>query len=193
MTNYTLFQPNALEFMHNGQVLDDGTVISKDDWFARALDEAYTDIAAQYSCEVWLSARRLAEAHMLWEHDLTNMTITDSDTPDHFKQAGFLAYWLRRRVVVERSAEGEGMPEVIYRDDFLRYCNEWSAFLIGFRICLPFEADRLRGEARMQDLHTFRLNPEYLRDLAVLLHHKNVSPHSLYLIYRSLFYHLRVR
>lgn len=191
-TNFTLFQPDALDFMHYGQALEDGTVIPKEDWFSQALDEAYLDIADQYGCEVWLSARRLLDVQKLWEQDLANMIITDSDTPDHFKQAGFLAYWLRRRVVIEKSAEAEGKSPVIYQDDFLEYSNEWCAFLVGFRICLPFEAARTPGPARMEQLQTLRLKPEYLRDLAVLLHHKNVSPHSLYLIYRSLFYPLRV-
>lgn len=192
MSNFALFQPNALDFMHRGEALPSGETIPKEEWFATAMVEAYADIADRYACEVWLSERRLLEAHNLWEQDLTNMSITDSEEPDHFKQAGFLAYWLRRRVVVERSAEAEGKPEVIYRDDFLQYANEWCSFLVGFHICLPFEAGRTPTTERLHELRTIRLRPQYLRDIAVLLHHKNVSPHSLYLIYRSLFYPLRV-
>lgn len=189
MSEFTLFQPNALHCMHYGKP----GVITPQDWFVKAMSLAYGSLASVYNCEVDLSKRRLLEARKHWQQDLERVILDgDSERPDHFKEAGFLAYWLRRRIVVNESSKISGAPNIIYLNEFLEYTNEFLAFLVGFRVCLFFEATRASGAARVDMLHQYRLNIEYLKDVAVLLHHKNVSPHSLYIIYRSLFYNFKI-
>ena len=75
---------------------------------------------------------------------------------------------------------------------FLKFANEILAFLVGFRLCLFFEAAAQSDQARLRQLQQYKLRPEYLRDTGLLMNHKNGSPHALYMIYRSLVYPFRI-
>jgi hypothetical protein len=162
-------------------------------WFASCLAHQYDDIAKRHHCEIRLSPTRLEEARLLWLRDTGRIDIQGDTIPDHFKQAGFLAYWLRRRLVVnwwQRSLVEEATVE---QDKFLLSANEICAFLLGFRLCLYFEfKEQIDGRDHighlLQEL-TFASNLKF--DVATLLKHKNVSPHALYLIYRTLFYDMK--
>ena len=162
-------------------------------WFASCLAYQYDDIAKRHHCEVRLSPTRLEEARLLWLRDTGRIDIDGDTIPDHFKQAGFLAYWLRRRMVVswwQRSLVDEPTEE---QDRFLLGANEICAFFVGFRICLYFE---FKEEINSRDhighlLQELALESSLKFDIATLLKHKNVSPHSLYLIYRTLFYDMK--
>lgn len=188
--DFSPFQPDIFQLLAQG---DPSNRTGRHEWFVEAIAENYAALAERYGCEVSISERRTLEAQKYWMQDLTRVVIEGgSSVPDHLKQAGFLAFWLRRRVVVDSSAEIRGAPYVMYQDEFLQYSNDWLAFLFGFQLCLYFEADPRQGPRRRQQLQQYKLDPEYLRDVSVLLNHKNVSPHALYIIYRSLFYPFRM-
>ena len=70
--------------------------------------------------------------------------------------------------------------------------NEICAFLIGFRLCQYFDFEPLIEETGeiVARIRKVNLEAHLLQDAATLLRHKNLSPHALYLIYRSLFYRL---
>src|SRR5947209_2960256 len=96
--DFRFYQPHILAYLKEGQTID-GEVIPASEWFCQAVTKAYCTIAEGFGCEVFTSERRLNEAHALWVDDLVRMRIDGESQPDHFKHAGALAYWLRRRVV----------------------------------------------------------------------------------------------
>jgi len=188
--NYSLFQPLIIQHLTQGDVTRNPK-ISKEKWFEEAISEAYGTIAERYNCEVEIAERRILEAQKYWMHDLSRIIIDGgSDKPDQFKNAGFLAYWLRRRVIVDTCSEIAGRPVTANTKNLLEYPNEILSFMVGFRICLFFEVDPRPGEKRTSQL-AIELDLDYLKEVGVLLAHKNLSPHSLYVIYRSLFYPFR--
>lgn len=79
--------------------------------------------------------------------------------------------------------------EAIYEDEKMartliyEYGMEYIAFDFGFQICFYYESDRVdrKGEFRKP-----MLTPDYLKDICHMLKFKHVSPHSIYLIYRSM-------
>lgn len=166
----------------------------------------YNFIANRVGCETVMSKRRLSEAHMLWQTDVArtlNEGISKSSKKlDHFKHAAFLAFWLRRLNPINETlllnADDPVSAHLMTdpRIQFFRYGNEMAAIQIGFQICLFFECARtfpkggkvanLHG-SRIDYLRKARFPAELLCDYAMILKHKSMSPHSLYLMYRSLF------
>ena len=133
---------------------------------------------------------RLFQAHEAWVHDIGRMSDTIGDgenTPDHFKQCGFLAYWLRRFAPVHTCEAKCGdaslpRPEKQYRDFLLKYWVEYLAFDLGVRICQFFEKYKEGGRDAPP-----RMTPEYFETVCYFMKYKHVSPHGLTLIYKSLF------
>ena len=161
---------------------------------------------------------RLIEAHERWVRDLYRVSdIELKGAPlDHFKQSGHLAYWLRRcspvtqLIVDDEFSPAQRLPERA-QNLILRYSNEITAFDVGFRICRYFEAKRadtpshlvmaLSDVGRQQLVEADRkreinsrqtLTYEYMETMGSFLKTKNVSPHAMYLIYKSLFFPLLV-
>ena len=99
--NYSLYQPDIFDYFREGYVTTDGVSVSADDYFRGVIAKACGEIAETFDCIVSLSAVRLKEARILWERDVGRIEIDDSKIPNHFKQCGFLVYWLRRRIIVQ--------------------------------------------------------------------------------------------
>jgi hypothetical protein len=192
MDEFNLYQPHVFDYLKYGQRISPGNEVPAKTWFREVISDAFNQIAGGYGCEVNLSGRRLDEARELWIADVERAKIENSIDADHFKQAGFLSYWLRRRVVVAINHEIEGADAGTLQRDFLKYGNEICSFLTCFRLALFFEIERLHGTVRLEQLNGIHLAPALVKDVAVLLHHKNVSPHAMYLVYRALFYPLRM-
>jgi hypothetical protein len=91
---------------------------------------------------------------------------------------------------VNFAARTERPVNVVEQDKFLLSPNEICAFLIGFRLCLYFSLKHLIDESDHigHEIQARTLDANLKFDVATLLKHKNVSPHALYLIYRTLFY-----
>lgn len=143
-----------------------------------------------------ISKVRLYDAHYAWQDDLSRVEGREQNLDkglDHFKQCGHLAYWMRRmapiveyddHIVKYESGEEIYKDEMRARKLLFEYGTEFIAFDFAFQICFYYESERT-------DRHTeFKaplLTPNYLRDICHMLKFKHVSPHSMTLIYRSLF------
>jgi hypothetical protein len=114
---------------------------------------------------------------------------------DHFKQCGHLAFWLRRlSPIVEAhdmtlnlgDAEGYALTddEREFRKLLLGYCNEYLAFDYAYQICKYYELGKEGGSERAASLIPVR---EYYVTACQFMKYKNVSPHALHLILKSLF------
>ncbi|WP_142252692.1 hypothetical protein [Bradyrhizobium sp. UNPF46] len=191
--SFSPFQPEFFDRLKGGGPDDAGAVLSGDDWFREAIFHTFSDIATKHGCTIQLSKRRIREARELWLNEIQNMKISGGGEPDHFKQAGFLVYWLRRRIVISIVREGTGFVGTARQRVFLERPNETCAFLLGFRICLYFVASKRAGPEREEYLSSIALDEAFVNEASILLFEKQLSPHAMYLIYRSLFYDLKLR
>ena len=183
--DFSLYDPQIFDCLRRGR-----DPFSAEVWFHRTISRAFSEVARRYGCDVQLSADRLNEARLMWIAEADKFRVRGGGPADQFKQAGLLAYWLRRRIVIKHKEE-TGVPSPLPNEDFLHYGNEICSFMVGFRICLFFETARKSSSERLAELASIHLDPEFLRDVAVVFYEKNVSPHAVYMIYRSLFYEIR--
>lgn len=143
-----------------------------------------------------LSKPRVVEAHGAWLNDLKRVTDRErlEEGLDHFKRSGHLAFWVRRMGPVVETVETisyQDSPgyelsgdEKAFRDLLFGYCNEYLAFDLGFQFCRYYETGKAGGSERA---NTLVLGEDYLKTTCHFLKYKNVSPHALFLIYKSLF------
>lgn len=163
-------------------------------WFIDCVAAHFTNHHQIMRVNVRLSARRLQDAHSFWLGDEQRILQTEMSSSlelDHFKQAAHLAYWLRRSSpiveIIDNSNSGfENIDE--NREFHYKYANEYSAFMFGYDICRFFEAHRVDSGVFAND---FELDEDYVAVMCQFLKAKNVSPHALFLIYKSLFFNLR--
>ncbi len=192
---YTIFQKDILIRLENRR------------WFIDCIGFNYSNLAERWQCSTVLSERRLGEAFDFWKEDqirtLTEGIQTGSSSLDHFKHASFIGFWLRRMLPINTTLlistykvvpEEDGATED--QQFFLRYGNELCAFLIGFQLCLFYESSiifdgdnvvYLRPEKRIEYLKKCMISTITISDFVMILKHKNMSPHALYLLYKSLF------
>lgn len=142
-----------------------------------------------------VSPSRLCDAHRYWMADIKRLSLSlpNGNSPDHFKQAAHLTYWLRRQgpVIDYRETNsiqdgGGDTPSPTQkecRDLLFEYGSEYLAFDIGYQICKYFESHKVSA----MDVQ-FDLGEEYIRTISCFLKEKNVSPHALFLVFKSLFY-----
>jgi len=161
-------------------------------WFMRFVQTQYESACVDALVAVTLDNRRLWDAHGLWLEDLDRLKTYElaGGTPDHYKQSGHLIYWLRRSSPVIAMTDIAGKKKISsdvadFRTLLFRYGNEYLAFDLGFRLCRFFESQK---EGLDEDV--FRLKRDYLKAMAQFLKTKNVSPHALYIILKSLFLRL---
>lgn len=141
------------------------------------------------------SLTRERDAHFAWLDDMARLKQYEKnlgDGPDHYKQCAHLAYWLRRQTPVieyEDWANIQDDPNDLYPDELekrefiAKYGAELIAFDLGFQICSYYCMETI--DAMQRDIP--KLSLEYLTDVCHMLKFKHVSPHALYLIYKSLF------
>jgi hypothetical protein len=199
-----IYQPNIFDKFTSGTTLSNGEKISGDDFFVATLTLEAQEIAKTvFGCSIKMNEINLASARRYWCRDIENILIrreitkTDSGIekktkPNEFKQAGFLAYWLRRRMVVERARRTKtfsAKESKRIQNEFLKNSSEAVAFIIGLRLCTYY---RLRPSSAASVPFNLVLKDatpsfSYIMDAVNLMKNKNVSPHALYLIYNSLF------
>lgn len=196
---YTLFQPGILSR------LDDRK------WFIECMAFNFYLIGSRWNSFVETSERRLGETYDFWKVDAKRTLDSGIDKGsrelDHFKHASFIAFWLRRQIPINRTLRlradgvvGGGEPYSSEQEFFFRYGNEICALGIGLELCLYYEfigkntaTGKLVSIApnRLNYLSSCKLHHECVRDYAMVLKHKNMSPHALYLLYKSLFTNLQ--
>lgn len=177
---YGLYRRDVLRILKFGQPLH----LSEQAAFWSIISEQYDEIASTFGCEVELSSIKLLEAQKYWIHDLEHIAVDESEEPDHFKHAGWLCHWLRKKMPASKIIIHD---ETKLTNTFEEYYSEVIAFTIGFRLVL-FHECCARGYDDSMIVNTLNnystLSP--LHDFLVYLSHKNVSPHAIYLIYKSL-------
>lgn len=167
------------------------------DWFSRFLQAQYADVCRKAGISCKLLSHRLLDAHEHWQTDLKRVSQFElnNKTPDHFKQSGHLVYWLRRTSPViefinpkHNISDAEGLPpteaEKKLQELLFKYGNEYLAFDVGYRLCRYYETERNDGPLGDKDR---LLTPDYILTISHFLKTKNVSPHAMFLILKSLF------
>lgn len=146
-----------------------------------------------------LSKLRVIEAHGAWRNDMHRVSGSEPELEeglDHFKRCGHLTFWIRRMSPVVEAydltagvADAPGMPitedEQAFRDLLFGYCNEYLAFDFGFQFCRFYEMNKNGRSPRAEGL---ALDEDYIRTVCHFLKYKSVSPHAIFLIYKSLFH-----
>jgi hypothetical protein len=163
--------------------------------FVELVDNYFRSIFTPLFLDISIAEARLREAHIHWQRDLKRVENIeyDGDELDHFKHCGHLAYWLRRfSPIVECyatpqsgqiSAGNDLLSELEEQQKILyQYANQYSAFELGFRIVRFFEWNKVNPNRTL--IHPDR---DFVITACHVLKEKNISPHSLHLIYRALF------
>lgn len=181
-------------------------------WFCDFIEYQYTQICfAKSALRPRLSRYNLMEAFDSFKPDIKDLEERENrgQPAEQFKQAAWLAYWLRRASPIQSIlASVASLPSVEnasqLQDVLLRYGNEYCAFDLGFR-CSRYIASRSLfalgrrvvvikdngpgedAEIVHEDLRSYTLKQAFIIDACQMLKEKNVSPHSLYLVYKGLF------
>jgi hypothetical protein len=169
-------------------------------WFSNFIKYQYRDVVFRSSpispifSDYWIS-----QAFLHYVKDVSRVSNNEYNGKplDHYKRAGLLCYWLRRCPPI---AEFGNNADFLLSGVKLRspntletiHGNQWAAFDIGFRICRFFQAfrnDTRQNAAERAKIERISLQgeAEYLQDLCYILSDKNMSPHAIGIIYRSLF------
>lgn len=189
---FTLFQPNIIDILKTkGKVVNNQNYTSQE-FFLTSIGLEFEKIAKRFGCGIILNPNKVKAAHKCWVADITGQRISGGGVPDQYKHSGLLAYWLRRKQIVE-SCE----PTITYdadysknhQNEFLKAPSEMLSFILCFNLAAYYTYPRYKTptyslEAFMRDS---RATDQYLYDAAHYLENKHVSPHSLYLIYRAFF------
>ena len=170
----------------------------EEDAFVRIFGEFTKHVLGQARLFPKLSRHRIIEAHGAWQNDLRRVGGNEpnlDDGLDHFKQSGHLAFWIRRMSPVagvidltHNFADAEGYPitggEQAFRNLLFGYCNEYIAFDFGYQISRYYEIAKQGGSVRAAGMAP---PEEYYLTMCHFLKYKTVSPHALFLVYKSLF------
>lgn len=145
-----------------------------------------------------ISVQRLYEAHGAWKNDLDRVGKHEkklTDGLDHFKQAGHLAFWIRRFCpIIEASCALNGdtptAEQQAEREFLYSYSNEYIAFVLGYNICRFYEIFRtdVNDYPRAKEL---KLTRGYVEMACHFLKYKTASPHALTMAYKSMFFNGR--
>jgi len=167
--------------------------------------------AKKFWCDISLSKHKLREAWEFWVADLDRLLEHDSDHKtkelDEFKQCAFLTFWIRRHQPI-KSIHAHNIPSGNFADVrqnlqrwYSKYGDDFGAIEVGSTICLNYcgssikmsetttkgDPRRVQFQSRKNYLSTFRRRKDFWADFAMIMKHKNNSPHSITLIYEALF------
>ncbi len=165
-------------------------------------EQKFVSVFRSYAEDVFRQCRlyprllmpRMIESHGAWRNDLQRVGGHEPELEeglDHYKRCGHLTFWLRRMSPVIEAvdltgsiSDAPGYPlsedEKAFRELLFGYAKEYLAFDFGYQFCLFYEQGSPRAEC-------MRLSEEYLWTMCHFLKYKTVSPHALFLIFKSLF------
>lgn len=156
------------------------------DLIKREFDECSRDAALEPEYSVDL----LHDAYQSYQWDVERLddNMPNSPSPDHFKLSGYLAYWLRRNSPILRwkptTAEHRiNEDEKEFRQFIFDYGRVYHPFMLGYRICWFFERNKETESPILKSI-----DGDYINTVCYYMKYKSVSPHSLGLLYRSLFF-----
>lgn len=200
---FALFAPNIVD-----------TLLDREN-FIDIVGEFYESLAKRYECAISVSHRRLGDAHDFWLADIPRTLSWGSDPStvelDHFKHASIISFWLRRQIPINDIWFGSGNVATKVRGgdelfratqkqaDFSRYGSELCALYVGLYICLAYEIQAIRVKAEDREgsgdkillmeaeIKRIRLPSQFKSEYPMIMKHKNLSTHAMYMLYRSLF------
>lgn len=164
------------------------------DKFAALYKEFVSDTLWHIHLMAVISPSRLKEAHEAWVKDKDRVEKNEKrlDGLNHFKQCGLLAFWIRRMSPITEATDMTGAcsytPDPFTEDEkafeelITSYCNEYIAFDFGFQIVRFYELGKPGNRAE-----NLALSARYYTTTCHFMKYKQVSPHALALIYKSLF------
>lgn len=169
--------------------------------FIQDISDHYIDVLSSSFLNIIISAERMGDAHEFWTKDRKRISHIELDDGqlDHLKTCAHLTYWLRRSTPIigikpntasmaRLTVGNEGVEEITSEQGFLsNYANEYMAIDIGFKICAMYESRRIDKRLSKQQVSAYIPNKKFIHDFCHLLKEKNVSPHSIYIIYYALF------
>jgi hypothetical protein len=170
------------------------------EWFREFVTYQYKRVVfSMEPVEPDLSDYWIAQAYYRWTKDISFVSAKEYEGRplDHFKLSGFLCYWLRRCPPLNDLHENVDtkFASIRHRDPkaiLVKYGNVFAAFDIGLRICRYWEARRT--DIRYPDDVRLRIaklsipqRSEFIDDICYTLAEKNISPHSLNMLYKSIF------
>lgn len=180
------------------------------DVFVSFIENYIDETCAPSALWAQLSKARLYDVHHFWTKDIdcvSKYSLEEGNTPDHFKQAAHLTYWMRRAAPVIDFKEGDsslfGNPENTiekslsqevndHRDLLFKYGSEYLAFNLGYLICKSYEITKAKDKSKQNKtnfvLNPFEIDDDYINTIIFFLKEKNVSPHALFLVYKSLLF-----
>lgn len=178
--SYNLIQKDILTLMREG----DGENRPVD-IFVEVISKEIDEIAGNFGVTAHVSKEKLIQAWEVWDSDLMELNIRESEEPCHFKHAGWLCHWLRRKQPIYKL---EPLLPHRRQDIFDDHHNEVIALTIGLRVATYYECCRHnlpKGSisASMRKV----IDREYYTDFVNYLSHKSVSPHAIFLSLRSIF------
>jgi hypothetical protein len=169
-------------------------------WFNAFVRYQYAEIVfAMESVGPMFSDYWIRHAHFRWMKDMKYVSGKEYDggNLDHFKRAGFLCYWLRRCPPLSDIGRNPDthFASIRHRKDkpiLIQYGNAFAAFDISFRLCRYFESsrkDRNYSPETRRAIATFAISQKssFITDICYTLSEKNISPHSLNMLYKGLF------
>lgn len=156
-----------------------------------------------------ISRYNIVEAYTLYKKDIKRLEKIENagEEIEQYKKLAFLVYWLRRLspiTAILGSHDKISVRNPTEQQKFLAiYANEFCAFDIGFRIgrfiasrnveldcesptrlLLALDKDTRIGP---EEIRYYSITKKHLIDVCAMLKEKNVSPHSLYLLFSSYF------
>lgn len=160
--------------------------------FKEIVCQHYNYIADRAGMDLLISDPRLSDAWQQFRFDKKHYrkSLPNDEMPDHFKWSGMLAFWLRRAAPVY----GFKYLSRTNYDERLRgllkdYASEYLAFDLGLSICEFFENNRPgRGQKLVPDFP-----PDFYETISYFMKFKNLSPHAMGIIYRSLFMPMKAK
>ena len=164
--------------------------------FAKKVRVFYTDFCRGAGYEpAWIDAR-LDDAWVAFQRDKQDVRKSlpkGSPGGDHFKLCGILVYWLRRYAPVadmrDLSMNIAALPGADKLQPLLqKYPSELPAFEMGLTICDFFAENAANGGTDRPGVDL-----DYYEAVCYLMKFKSISPHSMGMIYRSLFVELAPR
>ena len=162
-----------------------------EDKFAKIISRELGRTVLYHGHRINLSTTKIHEAYEFWCNDLQRVKFhelaTSSDL-DHFKQSAHLVYWLRRANPINEIFYAEADPtaeELRWHDLLKHYGIQFTSFQLGFDLCRFFESEKIGSVYYTND---FELDYDFYATVSHMLKTKNVSPHSIFIIYKSLFF-----
>lgn len=180
--------------------------LSDYEWFRTAITLAYRDVAKTYGCVPIMSGEKLLQTYDIFWDDVENgrkrHLAEGTVTLNQHKVSAYLTFWLRRmnplietrivQTLSDRQSWEQGTDRFEKKvEDFLLCGNEIAAFNIGMKISqyltvIEKPAGNVAPIREMDSLDIAQIDDETILEFAKILKYKNISAHSLIMVFQMM-------